>query len=233
LEQKLAKTCTYAVLVSLLAIGVVAVATGNNFATAQQPCQVQLGSPTIANQYYYYGGNFQLTLPASASCSYYAGQLYATASAYDTNFGTSLGTAQTVLSSTYGGYGYTGQLSFTLPTSASGHSIQFSVSVYGSQNGYYGGYYGSSLLAQTTSTFVVGPSYYQSYPSFPTYPSYSTPSYPTYPTYPSYPSNNYYGSPRYSQNQGGYYYMGGYYNYYHNSGSYNSYCNPNKYCNHR
>jgi hypothetical protein len=233
LEQKLAKTLTYAVLVSVLAIGVLAVASGNSFAAAQQPCQVQLGSPNVSNQYYYYGGNFQLTLPVSASCSYYAGQLYATGSAYDTNYGTSVGTTQAVLSSTYGGYGYTGQLTFTLPTSASGHAIQFSVSVYGSQSGYYGGYYGTSLLTQTTSTFVVGPSYYQAYPpssTYPTYPSYTTPSYPTY---PSNPSNYYYGNPRYSSNQAGYYNMGGYYNYYHNSGSYNNYCSPYKYCSHR
>jgi len=242
LEQKLAKTFTYALLVSLLAIGVLAVATGNSFVVAQ-PCQVQLGSPNVSNQYYYYGGNFQLTLPVSASCSFYAGQLYATGSAFDTTYGTSVGNTQTVLSSTYGGYGYTGQLTFTLPTSASGHSIQFSVSVFGSQSGYYGGYYGTSLLAQTTSTFIVGPSYYQAYPSYPTYPtypSYPTPSYPTYPTspaypsyttypsYPTYPSNYYYGSPRYGQ--GGYYYMGGYYNYYHNGGSYNNYCTSGYYC---
>ena len=230
MEQKPAKTFTYAVLVSVLALGVFAVAAGNSPALAQQPCQVQLGSPNVSNQYYYYGGNFQLTLPVSASCSFYAGQLYATGSAFDTNYGTNVGTTQTVLSSTYGGYGYTGQLSFTLPTSASGHSVQFSVSVYGSQSGYYGGYYGTSLLAQSISTFVVAPNYYQAYPS---YPSYTTPSYPTYPTYPTYPSyttypsyqtytsyptypsNYYYSSPRYTGNQG-YYYMGGYYNYYHN-----------------
>ena len=223
MEQKLAKTFTYAVLVSLLAIGVLAVATGNSFAAAQQPCQVQLGSPNVSNQYYYYGGNFQLTLPVSASCSFYAGQLYASGSAYDTNYGTSVGTAQTVLSSTYGGYGYTGQLTFTMPNSASGHSVQFSVSIYGSQSGYYGGYYGTTLLAQTTTTFTIAPTYYQSYPSYPSYSNY--PSYPSYPYYPGYSYPYYSGYPYCSGN--GYYYSSncygyGYYYYYHN-GYYSSY----------
>ena len=231
--EKFAKTCMYVLLIAVLAAGVVAVATNNNFALAQPPCQVQLASPNISNQYYYYGGYFQLALPLSASCSFYAGQLYATGSAYDTTYGTSVGTTQTVLSSTYGGYGYTGQLTFNLPTSASGHTVQFSVSVFGSQNGYYGGYYGTSLLAQTSSTFVISPGYYQSYPypsypSYPTYPSY--PSYPTYPTYPSYPIYPYCsGSGYYYTNCNGYnyYYYNGYnynYRYYCRSWNNNNYC---------
>jgi len=188
-----ARTCVYALLVVTLAAGVVAIATENDFALAQQPCQVQLGSPNLSTQqYYFYGGNFQLTLPVSASCSFYAGQLYATASAYDTTYGTNVGIAQTVLSSTYGGYGYIGQLTFTMPTSVQGHLVQFYVSVYGSQNGYYGGYYGSTLLAQTSPTFIVAPTYYQGYPTYPSYPT--SPSYQPYPNYPSYYYGpNYYG----------------------------------------
>ena len=217
-----------------MAAGVVAIATNNSVAVAQQPCQLQLGEANVSMQQYYYGGNLQLTLPVSASCSFYAGQLYATGSAYDTTYGTNLGTTQTVLGSTYGGYGYTGQLSFTVPPSAQGHSVQFWVSIYGGQNGYYGGYYGGSgsLLAQASSTFVVNPIYYQGYPAYPSYPSY--PNYPTYPSYPSYPSfpqypqypqypyypGYYYGSPYYW-----FYYRGGYrYHYYCRSWSNNNYC---------
>ena len=244
--KKLAKTCSYAVLVLALAIGVVAVATNNSLALAQ-PCQALLASPNVyGQQYYYYGPNFQVTVPVSATCSFYPGQIYATGTAYDLTYNTNIGTANTVLTPTYSGYASTGQLTFTLPTSAQAHPVQFSVSIYSTPNGYYGGYYGyypGSLVAQTSSTFVVGSNYYQSYPSNPIYSSYPTPSYPiyssyptsSYPTYPTYPSNYYYSSPRYTQNQGGYYYMGGYYNYYHNGGSYNNnnYCSTSNHCTHR
>jgi hypothetical protein len=187
LREISAKTCFHALLVVMLTAGVVAMATDSSLALAQQPCQVQLGSPNFSmQQYYYYGGNFQLTLPVSASCSFYAGQLYATASAYDTTYGANVGIAQAVLSSTYGGYGYIGQLTFTMPTSLQGHLVQFDVSIYGNQNGYYGGYYGSSLLAQASSTYIVTPYYYQGYPTYPSYPTS-----PSYQPYPNYPSNNY------------------------------------------
>jgi len=220
MEEKFAKTCTYVLLIAVLAAGVVAIAANNSFALAQ-PCQATLGSPNVSPQsYYYYGGNIQVTVPVSASCSFYAGQLYAVGQAYDTTYNANIGTANAVLTSTYGGYGYTGQLTFALPISAQSNSVNFSVSIYGSQNGYYGSYYGSSLLAQTSSTFVIGSSYYQGYPTYPSYsaPSYPTyPSYPSYPTYPSYPYSNYY----YYYSNSGYYYH--YYSGYHN---YHSSCGP-------
>jgi len=234
LGEKFGKTCTYALLVVMLA-GVVAMATNNSFALAQQPCQVQLGSPNASTQQYYYSGsNLQLTLPVSASCSFYAGQLYATGSAYDTTYQTYVGTTQAVLTSTYGGYGYTGQLTFTIPTSALGHSVQFSVSIYRSQNGYYGGYYGASLLAQTTSTFEIAPGYYQSYPTYPSYPSSPNyPAYPSYPSYPTYPSSPTYPTyPSYSNYPGSY--QGPNYNwYYYHNGNYHHqyYCRPWNYKN--
>ena len=215
----------------MLAVGVVAVATNGSLVLAQ-PCQAQLGSPNISRQPFYYGLNFEVTVPVSASCSFYAGQLYASGTAYDTTYNANIGTADTVLTSTYGGYGYTGQLTFTLPISEESHPVQFSVSVYGTQNGYYGGPYGG-LLAQTLATYVVGPSYYQGYPL---YPSYSTPNYPTYPVYPVYPTypSFFYNGPRYYQNNGGHYYMGGYYTYYHDGTSYNSnYCRTTNHCNQR
>ena len=205
----------------MLAVGVAVLAVNASVVLAQ-PCQAQLGSPNLSQQYY--GSTFQVTVPVSASCSSYEGQLYVAGTAYDTTYNTNIGTANTVLTSTYAGYGYTGQLTFTLPISEQSQPVQFSVSVYGTQNGYYGGPYGG-LLAQTLATFTVGPSYYQGYPL---YPSYTTPSYPSYPTYPassSYTINSYYSGPHYYQKQGGYYYMRGYYNYYHN------YCRPNIHCN--
>jgi len=230
LKEKLARTCTYAALVLMLTVGVVAVGTNPNLVLAQ-PCQAQLGSPNVSSQSYYYGLNFQVTVPVSASCSFYAGQLYASGTAYDTSYNTNIGTANAVLTSTYAGYGYTGQVTFTLPTSEQSHAVQFSVSVYGTQNGYYGGPYGG-LLAQASATFVVGPSYYQGYPLYPSYTPPSSSSYPTYPAYPAYAVNPYYSGSRYYQNQGGYYYMRGYYNYYHYGGaSHNgNYCRPTSPC---
>jgi hypothetical protein len=230
MERKFAKTCSYLVLVLVLSVGVIAAATSNSLVSAQA-CTAQLGSPTNTVQQYYASG-FQVTLPLSSTCPFYTGQLYATGTAYDTTNNWNIGTSNTALSSTYGGYGFNGQLQFTLPNTAVSHPVQFSVSIYGTQAGYWQQYSGGSLLTTTSATFVVGPSYlngYQNYPygyssTYPTYPS-TYPTYPTYPsTYPSYPAyhgfvynpgNSYYQnpSPAYNQNTGGYYsHSGGYYN---------------------
>jgi hypothetical protein len=218
MDETFSKSCKYALLVTILAASVVAIAANNSFALAQ-PCQAQLGPPNASTQQYYYGGNFQVTLPVSATCSFYSGQLYATGTAYDTTYNVNIGAANTALSSTYGGYSYAGQLTFTLPTSAQSHLVQFSVSVYSAQTGYFGG----SLLATTSSTFVVGPSYYQSYPAYPTYPTQSCPSYPSYPYYPSNPSYPYSPGWGYYSNCNYYYYRsGGYYNNNH------YYCSPGR-----
>ena len=232
MEQKLVKTCSYALLIFVLAIGVVEVAANNNFVSAQS-CSAQLGSPTTSTQQYY-TSNFQVTVPVSTTCSFYAGQLYATGTAYDATYNSNVGTANTALSSTYGGNVFSGQLQFNLPTSEESHSVQFSVSIYSTQTQYgqgsYGGsYYGSSVLATTSATFTLAPNYYQNgyqnyptYPSYPTYPTYPNNNYPSYPSYPNYPNNNYYyNNPYYQyQNPGHYYYYhnGGYYHYYNNGG---------------
>jgi hypothetical protein len=210
----------------------------------------------------YYTSNFQVTVPVSTTCAFYAGQLYATGTAYDTTYNSNVGTANTALSATYGGNVFSGQLQFNLPTSEESHPVQFSVSIYSTQTQYgqgsYGGLnYGSSVLATTSATFTLAPSYYQNgyqnYPTYPTYPSnpynnypsypsypqngyQNYPTYPSYPSYPSYPNNNYYYNPYYQyHNPGNYYYYhnGGYYYYYNNGGYYNHYCNPsNHYCHH-
>ena len=180
MEEKFAKICTYALLIAILSAAVVTVATNNGFASAQA-CSAQLGYPNVYPEQYYYGGNFQVTVPVSVSCSSYTGQLYATGTAYDN--GVNVGTANAILNPTYGGNGFSGQLSFTLPTSELYNSLQFSASIYSSPNGYGGG----SLLAVTSSTFVLEASYYPSYPYNPYYHTY--PNYPSYPSYPSYPRN--------------------------------------------
>lgn len=209
--QKYARTCAYALFIAILVASVAAIATNNSLVLAQ-PCSAQLGSPSVTSQLYY-GGNFQVTVPVYATCSFYPGTAYATGTAYSTAYNTNIGTANTVLSPSYGGTTLTGQLTFTLPSSLQYQSVQFSVSIYSTQNGYYGGYYGGGLLAQTSTSFVIGPTYYQGYPSYPSYPTYPTPSYPTYPYYPYYPSYPSYPYYNYYYYYGGYYYYRGYHNY--------------------
>jgi hypothetical protein len=143
----------------------------------------------------------------SATCSIYTSQLYAVGTAY-TGYNSEIGTANTVLSPVYVN-GFSGQLQFNIPTSV--QTVQFSVSIYNAQNGYYQQYYGSQPLAMTSEAYVVSPTYQ----SYPTYPTYST--YPTYPSYTSNPGYNYY-----YRNAGynTYYHNVGYYTYYHNGAYY-------------
>jgi hypothetical protein len=215
-----AKTCNYAILGIVLIVAILAVGV-NSSPVLAQPCTAQLGYPVTAAPQYY-GSNVQVTVPVSATCSIYTSQLYAVGTAY-TGYNSEVGTANTVLSAIYGN-SFSGQLQFSLPVSV--QTVQFSVSIYNAQNGYYQQYYGSQPLAVTSETYVVSPTY-QSYPSYPTYPTYPTsPSYPSYPTYPSY---------QYYPSYNNYYRNSGYHNYYHN-GYYNnnhSQCSNWSSCYHR
>ena len=179
--QKYGKTCAYALLTAILVTGVVAIATNNSFVLAQ-PCSAQLGSPNVYAQQY--ESDFEVTVPVSAACSSYTGPLYAIGAAYDN--GVSVGTANTLLNPTYDGSGFSGQLSFTLPISIQYGSLQFSASIYSTQNGYVG-----SLLATTSSTYVFGYSYYPYYSYYPSYPYYwNYPNYSSSSNYPSYQHNS-------------------------------------------
>jgi hypothetical protein len=219
LVQTYTKTRNYAILGIVLIIAILAVGANSNPVLAQ-PCTAQLGYPITATPQYY-GLNVQVTVPVSATCSIYTSQLYAVGTAY-TGYNSEVGTANTVLSAVYGN-SFSGQLQFSLPVSV--QTVQFSVSIYNAQNGYYQQYYGSQPVAVTSETYVVSPTY-QSYPTYPTYPSYPTyPTYSTYPTYPSYPAYRGYNY---------YYRNAGYYNYYHNGGYYsNQHCNRWNSCNYR
>ena len=214
MERSSRKSCGHLALILALVIGAVAVGVGNNPVSAQA-CTAQLGTPTTYNQQYY-GSGFQVMVPVSTSCSFYAGQLYASGTAYDTTYNSNIGSANTQLSSTYGGYGSNGQLQFNLPVMAASHPIQFTVSIFATGDSQQ--YYGGSNLATTSITYVVGPNYpnlYQNYPYSPSYPSYQGPSYPGY-TY--YPGNGY------NYYRGNFYYNPGYY--YRNGGFNNHYCTP-------
>jgi len=224
--QTFARTRRCAILGVVLFVAILAVGLNSSQVSAD-PCAAQLGYPVMGQQFYgYYGSNVLVTVPVSATCSFAASQLYAVGTAYDTTYNANVGTSNAVLIGTYGGNSFTGQLQFSLPGSVQAHSVQFSVSIYNAQAGYYQSYYGGSLLTTTSATFVVTPSTYQS----------------SYPYYPGY--NYYYGSyPYYNQNPGNYYYSnnnGGYYynnnnqnpgNYYHNwnGGYHNNNQNPGNY----
>ncbi|MGA2789365.1 MAG: hypothetical protein ABSF00_01180 [Candidatus Bathyarchaeia archaeon] len=213
--KTLTKKCGYALLIIALTVGIVAVATNGSLVLADL-CTAQIGYPVMAAQQYY-GSNVQVTVPVSATCSFYAGQLYAVGTAYDATYNSNVGTANTALNAINGGNSFSGQLQFNLPISTQTHSVQFSVSIYNAQTGYNQPYYGGAPLAIMSETFVVSPSNYQSsYPYNPLYPSY-----PYYPTY-----NHYYAPyPHYNPNPGSYYH------YYY--GNYNRHCNNWKNsCNH-
>ena len=176
---------------------------------AQTPCVAQASYPTVSGPQYYYS-NFAVTVPVSTSCSYIGGPLIAVGNAFDATTSISVGTVSTGLSSAG-----TGQLVFSLPPSVSGHTVQFSVSIYTNNNGQAG-----SLLASTSQSITISSSYYQSYPYYSScyngyyYNGYyggSSCYYPGY--YSSYYGNGYYGN--------GYYYVRiysngyGYYGYWH------------------
>jgi len=98
------------------------------------PCSVQLGYPIIPlaspNQ------SVTVVVPVSATCSKsYGEQVYATASAYDLNTGTSASVVNTIMTSVDGGYTFTGQLGFSLPPSTQGHWVQIAVTIFDSQSG--------------------------------------------------------------------------------------------------
>ena len=151
MERKFARACAYLVLVAILATGVVVVATNGNVASAQT-CLVQVGTPSVSSQpYYYFGGSFQVTVPVSTSCSSFVGPLYAIGTAYYN--GANVGTANTGL--TPSGNGFSGNLTFYIPTSPSYTSLQFSAGIY--SNG--------SLLATGSTTYNLNYGYpYYGYP---------------------------------------------------------------------
>ena len=230
MERKFASTCAYAVLIAILAAGMVAVATNDNFASAQT-CSAQLGTPSLSSQPYYYGGTLQVTVPVSASCSAYVGPLYAIGTAYYN--GANVGTGNTAL--TPSSNGFSGQLTFNIPTSASYNSLQLSASIY--SNG--------SLLTTASTTYNLNYSgypysgYYPYYPYYGYYNGYQYPSYSSSPGYSSHTRNsggNYQhnsGSWQYSgSNSGGSWHYSGDPNYSGNDCSNSSYCYSNGSNNH-
>ena len=210
LNLKFSKTCTGAILVLALTIAIVAAVANISPVSADQ-CSAQLSYPAMPTSYYNSYSNVGITVPVSVSCSYISSPLYAVGTAYDSSDNSNVGTANAVLSSSYGGV-FNGQLVFNLPASVQGHTVQVSVSIYNNgYNGYNAPYYGQynqynggSVLTTAYISFQVYGNYYPNNP-YPTYPTY--PTYPSYSNYPTRPYNNYnyyyygrtfYGSCRYS-----------------------------------
>jgi hypothetical protein len=118
----------------------------------------------------YVNRNIGLSVPVTVSCPFnnsLSSSLYAVGSAADTSMSTypSLGSVSTVLPYSTSNANYYGRLTFTLPPSVLGHTLQISVTVYG--GGQYGpinlnGQYGSSQLAVQSETVQINPSNYSS-----------------------------------------------------------------------
>jgi hypothetical protein len=123
-----------------------------------QTCNASLGSSSLTSTQYYYNSYIGINTPVSASCSLSGGQLYAVGDVFDTSANVDLGSVSTILTPTYGGNTYMGQLSFSLPPSIIGHQLRIMVSVYGGQYGQYANGNGQ-LLATAGQMMKVTVSY--------------------------------------------------------------------------
>jgi hypothetical protein len=138
-------------------------AVANSPIVSAQSCNASLGTSSLTSTQYYYNSYVGVNTPVSVSCSYYAGQLYVVGNAFDISSNVNLGSVSTTLTPTYGGY--SGYLTFKLPSSVFGHEVRLSVSVYGAPNGNYYGYYGNGqLLAQAAQMVRVTVNYQNGYP---------------------------------------------------------------------
>ncbi|HKM76389.1 MAG TPA: hypothetical protein VJZ32_08215 [Candidatus Bathyarchaeia archaeon] len=193
------KTRNFTLLVSAIFLVIATFATSNSQVFAQSPCIAQVSYPAISSSY---NPNIGMTVPVSATCSGYSGQLFAVGDAYDTTTNSDLGSVNTGLSSAGNG-NFNGQLNFYLPTTVQGDTVQISVSLYNTAFGNNG-----SLLATTSQAITINGGYNQSYQN-------------------SYSYNNYNNS--YSSCQPGYSYVGGscYPPNNNNTSNYNNgYCSP-------
>ncbi|MGA2783794.1 MAG: hypothetical protein ABSF09_03745, partial [Candidatus Bathyarchaeia archaeon] len=136
-----------------------AVAVGNSPVSAD-PCAVTLSpSATMtARNYNYYNSYIGVILPISVTCSVIGGQLYAVGDVTvttATSANAHVGQANTVLVAAPGVATYTGQLTFSLPATVVGQTLQISVSIY---NGVIGSYMAPGpALATAVGTLQVNP----------------------------------------------------------------------------
>jgi len=185
-----------------------------------QSCNASLGSSSLTSTQYYYNSYLGINTPVSAYCSFYGGQLYAVGDVFDTSANVDLGSVSTILTPTYGGNSYMGQLSFNLPPSIIGHQLRIMVTVYGGQYGYGNG---SGRLLATAGQFVTVNADYQN-----VYPNGNGNCYMNYNCYGNYQNNNCYQNYNcypYYCNQASYCYPNYYPTcYYQNGNYYQTYC---------
>jgi hypothetical protein len=212
------KTRNYALLLLVITAAVVAVGASSSLVAADA-CTANLSTVTTTapNSGSYIG----LQVPVSANCASTTtsnGSLYAVGDAYDTTTSTDLGSVNTALTSVNAANIYNGALSFSIPSTAQGDTLQISVSVYNSQYG--------QLLTTTSETIQAAPTSYQTgYVGQNNYPQQNSDPQNNYPSQNSYgsqngndPSQNSYGT----QN-GNYAPQGRSHGSHHNYGSGNSY----------
>jgi hypothetical protein len=179
--------------------------------------------------------NIQLTIPLSVDCSNSGYPMWAVGTVYDTVTNTNLGSNNVAMN---WNNGYSGQLTFNLPSSVVEHQLQVQIQVYGDyNNGQY-----SDLVATSSPTASIHASslysppsnsysyyngyptgyyngyYYYSYPSYYYYSNGYTYYYYPYPYYYSYPSYYHYGTCYNGETiiyYNGAYYYASCYSYYH------------------
>jgi len=149
-----------------LLLGISFVAAHSSLVSADS-CTAQLVSPLSPTYYNEFG---QIGVPVTATCSFSATQLYAVGNAVDV-FGNNFGSANAVLTSTYQGNVFNGQLLFTIPLSIPSDRVQISASIHSNSTD------GPSLTSTYQYIQVISLSAHHWY----------SPSYPVPPYYPQYP----------------------------------------------
>jgi hypothetical protein len=140
------KTRVYVIALLVISATLLIVSNSSTFVFADA-CTASLSYPVLPQQFS--NTNVPFVVPVSASCTtYYGNQLYATGNAYDVSSNTALGSASTILSPVSGGAQFNGQLSFNVPPTSSGDTVQISASIYDSQGG--------NLITATGETVQVG-----------------------------------------------------------------------------
>ncbi|MGO9646109.1 MAG: hypothetical protein ACLPY5_15360 [Candidatus Bathyarchaeia archaeon] len=147
------KARNYALLLLVITAAVVAVGASSSLVAADA-CTANLSTVTTTapNSGSYIG----VQVPVSANCASTTtanGSLYAVGDAYDTTTSTDLGSVNTALTPVNAANIYNGELSFSIPSTAQGDTLQISVSVYNSQYG--------QLLTTTSETIQAAPTSYQ------------------------------------------------------------------------
>jgi hypothetical protein len=177
------KTRNYALLLLVITAAVVAVGASSSLVAADA-CTANLSTVTATapNSGSYIG----IQVPVSANCASTVtpnGSLYAVGDAYDTTTSTDLGSVNTALTSVSTANIYNGALSFSVPATAQGDTLQISVSVYNSQYG--------QLLTTTSETIQAAPTNYQTgYTAQNNYPQQNGDPQNNYPSQNSFGSQN-------------------------------------------